>query len=234
MAKILFVLTSHTNLPGMDRKTGFYFEEMATPFYILRDAGHDVTLSSIAGGKPEADPASLPDDPAERQEDVARFLDDAGAMAMLETTKKIDDVCGTDFDAVFLPGGHGAMWDFPENGGLREAIEAVDRAGGVIGAVCHGPAGLLTPKRPDGTPLVENVRMTAFTDAEERAMELETVMPFLLESRLRETGADFSGGEQFGEVALRHGRIVTGQNPQSSAAVGRLLLEALDERRAAA
>lgn len=234
MARILFVLTSHTDLGDTGNNTGFFFEEMATPYYILTDAGHEVTLASIAGGKPEADPASLDDDPDKRPADVQRFMKDAGAMAMLGSTKPVADVCASDFDAVFLPGGHGAMWDFPGNAALAKVIGDTYDAGGVVGAVCHGPAGLVDAKRADGQPLVSGLTVNGFTDSEENTMGLSEAVPFLLESRLRELGGKFEGGGDFTEKAVRDGRLVTGQNPMSSAATARLLLETLAEQRAAA
>ena len=234
MARILFVLTSYTDLGETGRKTGFYFEEMATPFYMLTDAGHDVTLASIAGGAADPDPASLDSDPDKRPADVQRFLDDKGAVAALASTKKLADVCENDFDAVFLPGGHGAMWDFPGNADLARLIVRTHGAGGVIGAVCHGPAGLLDAEDDDGRPLVAARRINAFTDREEAAMGLTDAMPFLLESALRDRGADVEIGGDFTETALRDDRIVTGQNPMSSGAVARLMLNALEETQAQA
>ena len=234
MARILFVLTSHTDLGDTGRKTGFYFEEMATPYYMLTDAGHDVTLASVAGGAAEPDPASLDSDPDKRPADVRRFLDDKGALAALAASKKLADVCENDFDAVFLPGGHGAMWDFPGNADLARLIGRTFDAGGVVGAVCHGPAGLIDAVDGDGKPIVEGRRVNAFTDSEEAAMGLTKAMPFLLESRLRERGAQVETGGDFSETAIRDGRLVTGQNPMSSAAVARLMLEALADTQARA
>lgn len=234
MARILFVLTSHTKLGDTGRKTGFYFEELAAPYWTLADAGHEVTLASTKGGTVMADPASLDEDPGARPASVRRYLDDPRAMAQLQATFAIADVDPSDYDAVFLPGGHGAMWDFPENADLARAVGAIWEAGGVVGAVCHGPAGLVGAKRGDGRPLVEGLRVNAFTDSEEKAMELASVVPFLLESRLRTLGAEFEGGDDFTEHAVRDGRLATGQNPMSSEKVARLMLEALETRQAQA
>lgn len=229
MPKSLIVLTSHTQLGGTGRPTGFYFEEMATPYWAMIDAGFEVDIASIAGGQGQHDPASLKADPSERPADVARFVEDPAAMAKLAATAAIADVDAAAYDAVFLPGGHGTMWDLPDNAALADLLGVVWSRGGVVGAVCHGPAGLLAAKRPDGRPLVEGLRVNAFTDAEEEAVGLTEEVPFLLETSLRSLGARFEGGPNFQAYAVRDGQLVTGQNPTSSARVAALLLEAVAE-----
>ncbi|WP_299962253.1 type 1 glutamine amidotransferase domain-containing protein [uncultured Roseobacter sp.] len=229
MKQILIVLTSHTRLGDTGNPTGFYFEELAAPYWSLVDAGHEVTIASIKGGAAVHDPGSLPDDPSERAAPVQRFLDDAAAMAKLADTPAIDTVEASDFDAIFLPGGHGTVWDYPDNVALAQAIGQIYAAGGIVGAVCHGPAGLVNATRADGEPLVKGLRVAGFTDAEEAAVELTDVVPFLLESRLRALGAVFEPAPNFTSHAVRDGQLITGQNPQSSEAVGTHLVEALAE-----
>jgi putative intracellular protease/amidase len=227
MAKVAIILTSHTRLGNTGRATGFHFEELATPYYALADAGHEVTLASIKGGPGAHDPGSLKDDQTARPASVNRFAGDRAAMAKLAATIPVADLKARDFDAVFLPGGHGVMWDFAGNTALAGIISDVHAAGGVIGAVCHGPAGLVDARRPDGKPLVEGLRINAFTNAEEDAINLTDVMPFLLETRLTELGGRFEGEAKWTSHAVSDGRVVTGQNPMSAAAVSDLMLAAL-------
>lgn len=227
MARILIVLTSHTALGDTKRPTGFYFDEMATPYWALVDAGHEVEIASISGGAPVHDPGSVKDDPAERPAPVARFLDDTDAMAKLGATEPVADIDAARFDAVFLPGGHGTMWDFAQTDALGALVSDIWAQNGVVAAVCHGPAGLLGATKPDGRPLVDGLRVGGFTDAEEAAVGLTDVMPFLLETRLREQGGLFESAENFQPHAVADGRLVTGQNPASAGRVADLMLEAL-------
>ncbi|MGJ3264811.1 MAG: type 1 glutamine amidotransferase domain-containing protein [Salinarimonas sp.] len=234
MARILIVLTSHATLGTTGRPTGFYYEELAAPYYALVDAGHTVEIASIAGGAPKADPASLDAEEAKRPQAVRRLLADAAAMDALTRTAAVATIDPAAYDAVFLPGGHGTMWDFPESDALTRAISAIYARGGVVGAVCHGPAGLLGATRPDGRPLVEGLRVNGFTDEEEDKVGLASVVPFLLESRLVAQGARFEKAGPFEPFAVRDGRLVTGQNPMSSEPTVALMLEALAEARVAA
>lgn len=227
MANVLFILTSHDKLGKTGRPTGFYIDEMAAPYWALTDAGHEVTLASVTGGTPPIDPNSLDDDPARRPAPVTRFLEDAKAGAKLAVTPAISDMEETDFDAVFLPGGHGTMWDFAENADVARLVAGIWAKDGVVGAVCHGPAGLLGAKKPDGTPLVEGIRISGFTNSEEEAVGLTAEVPYLLESRLRELGATFEGKPDWDATAATDQRIVTGQNPQSAEKVGAALVAAL-------
>ena len=229
MARILIVLTSHTRLGDTGRETGFYFDEMAPPYWALTDAGHEVEIASIAGGPAVHDPGSLHADPAKQPEAVRRFLHDDAAMAKLSATRAIGTLDPSAYDAVFLPGGHGTMWDFAQTDALGTLVSVVWGKGGVVGAVCHGPAGLLGATKAGGAPLVEGLRVAAFTDAEEIAVGLTEVVPFLLETRLRAQGAIHEAAPDFAAHAVRDGRLVTGQNPASAEAVGRLMVEALRE-----
>lgn len=230
MAKILIVLTSHTKLGNTGTQTGFYFDEMAAPYWVFKDAGHDVDIASIAGGNPQPDPKSLDQDLDKIPSISQRFLRDLHAQEKLETTIAINTVDPLLYDAIFLAGGHGAMWDFPDNVALSDAITAIFEKGGTVAAVCHGPAGLLNVRRNSGKPLVEGLRVNGFTDAEERAVKLEDVVPFMLEAELRELGGKFEGGPNFSDYAVRDGRLVTGQNPQSAQSVAKLVVEALADQ----
>jgi putative intracellular protease/amidase len=231
MAKILIVLTSHTTLGETGKPTGFYFEELATPYYALSDAGHSIDIASIKGGPAAHDPGSLKADPTARPTSVQRFVNDPVAMEKLAKTIAIDHVKSTEFDAVFLPGGHGTMYDFPLSAALGKVVGAIHDQGGVVGAVCHGPAGLVNAVRADGKPLVMGLKVNSFTDAEEEAAGLTKVMPFLLQTRLTALGGLFEGGPNFTAKAVRDGRLITGQNPMSSASAAALMLEALAETR---
>lgn len=230
MSRILFVLTSHAALGSTGRATGVWLEELATPYYALRDAGHDITLASIAGGPVPIDPGS--DKAGERPASAERFLNDAAAMQALRSTPRIDALRWQDFDAIFLPGGHGTMWDLPQSAALARTLGEAFDAGRVVAAVCHGPAGLVNARRADGTPFVAGRQVASFTDAEEAAVGLTDVVPFLLGSRLAALGAKLSTAPNFQAHAVRDGHLVTGQNPASSRAVAQLVIQALGEARA--
>ena len=227
MASVLFILTSHATLGDTGKPTGFYIDEMAAPYWALTDAGHDVTIASVKGGKPPIDPNSLDDDPDKRPAPVTRFLDSAPARAKLDETPAVADVKVDDYDAVFLPGGHGTMWDFAGNADIARLVSGIHARSGVVGAVCHGPAGLLGATKPDGSPLVDGVRISGFTDSEENAVGLTDAVPYLLETRLRGQGAVFEGAGDWEAFAVTDNRILTGQNPQSAVKVGEQLVAAL-------
>ncbi|MBY3217751.1 type 1 glutamine amidotransferase domain-containing protein [Rhizobium laguerreae] len=227
MSKIVIVLTSHTQLGDTGKPTGFYFEEMAAPYWALMDAGHEVDIASISGGAAVHDPSSMNVDPAKRPAPVVRFMSDAAAMAKLSNTRPLGEIDPSGFDGVFLAGGHGTMFDFPENEFLGRIVGSIYDTGGIIGAVCHGPAGLMNARRADGMPIVAGQRVSSFTDAEEEAVGLAEVMPFLLESRLRDLGALFEGAGNFQAHAVLDRRLVTGQNPASAPIVAEKLVEAL-------
>ncbi len=227
MAKVLFILTSHDALGDTGKPTGFYIDEMAVPYWALTDAGHEVTIASVKGGRPPIDPNSLDDDVSKRPEPVTRFLSDPDARAKLDDTPAVADVTAEGYDAVFLPGGHGTMWDFAGDADVARLVSAVWAKDGIVGAVCHGPAGLLGATKPDGTPLVAGLRVAGFTDSEEKTVGLTDQVPYLLESRLREQGARFEGKADWEAFAVTDGRLVTGQNPQSAEEVGRQLVAAI-------
>ncbi|MBE9033161.1 type 1 glutamine amidotransferase domain-containing protein [filamentous cyanobacterium LEGE 11480] len=223
--RILMVLTSHDRLGKTGQPTGFWLEEFTSPYYAFMDAGAIVTLASIQGGQPPIDPKS---DQADAQtETTQRFLSNAVAQQALAQTTPVSEVNAADYDAIFLPGGHGTMWDFPSSATLTNLLEAFNQSEKVIAAVCHAPAALVTMKNAAGEPFVKGRRITAFTDSEERGVGLETVVPFLLESRLRELGAQFEAGQDWGPLVQQDGNLITGQNPASSEPVAQSVLAAL-------
>ena len=226
-SRIAIVLTSHGKLGDTGEKTGFHYEELTTPWYEFLEDGAEVTLGSIEGGEPPADPGSLPDDKEKRAASVRRFLDDADAVKALNNTKPVSELNAKDFDAVYLPGGHGTMWDMPENDALIRLVTEVYEKGGVVGAVCHGPAGLVGVRLDNGEPLVKGRTVNCFTDEEEKKAEKDKIVPFLLESELRNLGARFEKSPPFEKKVVRDGRLVTGQNPASAEGVAHGMLMAL-------
>jgi putative intracellular protease/amidase len=222
--KILIVLTSHDQLGDTGKKTGFWLEEFAAPYYVLKDAGASITLASPKGGHPPLDPTSeLPDN---LTESTKRFRTDKAAQAELANTKSLADVSANDFDAIFYPGGHGPMWDMPDNATSIALIEAFVKAGKPVAAVCHAPAAFVNVRGKDGEYLVKGKRVTGFTNAEE-AVGLTAVVPFLLEDRLKERGGVYSNGGNWAPYVQVDGKIVTGQNPASSGPAAEELLKLL-------
>lgn len=221
--KILMVLTSHDRLGATGHKTGFWLEEFAAPYYALKDAGASVTLASPLGGQPPLDPKS--DLPESQTEATRRFKADAAAQAELANTLKLVEIRAEDFDAVFYPGGHGPLWDLVENPASIALIESFWRAAKPVAAVCHAPAALVNVRAADGEYLVRNRRVTGFSNAEERAVGLAEIVPFLLEDRLKERGGIYASGPDWLPHAVVDGQLVTGQNPASSLAVAEALLK---------
>jgi putative intracellular protease/amidase len=225
--RIRMIVTSHSTMGETGKPTGIWASELAGPYYMFRDAGLQVTtIASPAGGKVPFDPASLK--PAGLNDaSVERFLHDPVAQAQADTTLVAAEVNAAGYDAVFFPGGHGAMWDLPSDGGVIRAVAAAYAAGKVIAAVCHGPAGLLGARRPDGKSILADKTVNGFTDEEEAAAGLAGVVPFLLESRMRELGGRFEKAPNWTPFAVRDGQLITGQNPQSSELVAQHVLEAV-------
>lgn len=223
--RILMVLTSHDQMGNTGEKTGFWLEEFASPYYVFVDAGAKITLASIRGGLPPVDPKS--NLPEWETETTRRFKADTEANNKLQNTLAIAELNGEDYDAIFLPGGHGPMWDFAQSRTLANLIKTFDEKKKVISAVCHAPAALVAVKTDNNVPLVKGRQLTSFTDSEERTMGLEQVVPFLLETRLRELGADFKKNEDFQSFIVRDSNLITGQNPASSGAAAEEVLNAL-------
>jgi putative intracellular protease/amidase len=223
--KILIVLTSHDKLGDTGQKTGFWLEELAAPYYVFKDAGAEITLASPKGGQPPLDPKS--NDPAFQTEATRRFEADPEAKAALAATHKLSDVSSKDFDAVFYPGGHGPLWDLAEDPVSVRLIESTIEAGKPVAAVCHAPAVLRHVKTPDGKPLVQNKKVTGFTNTEEEAVGLTKVVPFLVEDMLKRNGGVFSKVGDWQPYVVTDGLLITGQNPASSTDAAGALLDKL-------
>ncbi|TDR93968.1 type 1 glutamine amidotransferase domain-containing protein [Enterovirga rhinocerotis] len=223
--KVLMVLTSHDTLGDTGRKTGFWLEELAAPYYVFKEAGAEITLASPKGGQPPLDPKS--DEPMFQTDLTRRFSADAAAQAQLARTVRLDSVDQADFDTVFYPGGHGPMWDLAEDETSIRLIESFVAAGKTIALVCHAPGVLHRVRNADGTPFVEGRRVTGFTNSEEKAVGLEEVVPFLVEDELVSLGAIFSKVKDWGVQTVVDGRLITGQNPGSSADAAEALVTAL-------
>jgi putative intracellular protease/amidase len=215
--RILMVVTNHTTITD-DHKTGLWLEEFAVPYLLFKEKGYDVKVTSINGGEVALDPNSI----NEKSPEWLR------AEEQLKDTAKLSEDAASGYDAVFLPGGHGTMFDFPDNKTLQYVLQQFAEDGRVIGAVCHGPAGLVNVTYKDGTPLVKGKTVTAFTDSEEKEMQLDVHMPFLLETKIRERGANFKSGDNWSDFSVRDGNLVTGQNPQSSRSTAEKLIDAIE------
>ena len=222
--KILMVLTSHDQLGNTGRKTGFWLEEFAAPYFVFKDAGVDLALASPKGGQPPVDPKS--DLPENQTPAMARFKKDAAAQAALAKTVPLADVKAEDFDTVFYPGGHGPMWDLAESPVSKALLEAFYNAGKPIALVCHSP-GVLRHVTYQGAPLVKDKHVTGFTNGEEQAMQLTNVVPFLVEDELMRLGAIFEKKANWQPFWITDGRLITGQNPASSTGSALALLELL-------
>ncbi|MFC4183581.1 type 1 glutamine amidotransferase domain-containing protein [Saccharococcus thermophilus] len=217
--RVLMVVTNHTTITD-DHKTGLWLEEFAVPYLVFKEKGYDVKVASIQGGDVPLDPRSIKEkDPAWAEAEKA-----------LKNTARLSKDDATGFDAIFLPGGHGTMFDFPDNETLQYVLQQFAEDGRVIGAVCHGPSGLVNVTYKDGTPLVKGKTVTSFTDEEEKEVQLDQYMPFLLESTLRLRGANFVRGEKWTDFSVRDGNLITGQNPQSSRSTAEKVVEALEEK----
>jgi len=215
MSKILFILTSHDRMLNGE-PTGIWLEEHAVPYMAFTRAGHEVTVTSIAGGKVPVDPKSAP-----TVEQVNAW---EPAIATLSDTPAFDTLDSDGFDAIYMPGGHGTVFDMPYNKKLHDLLFRFDATGRVIAALCHAPAVFAGMRRPDGTPFIAGRTIAAFTDDEERAVDGVEKVPFLLETRLKELGAIHHGAADWTSNVILDGNLVTGQNPQSSAAAATLLL----------
>jgi putative intracellular protease/amidase len=221
--KILMVLTSHSALGDTGKKTGFWLEEFAAPYYVFKDAGAEVVLASPAGGQPPLDPKSdLPDFQTALTE---RFKTDKAAQDALANTVKLETVSQADFDTVFYPGGHGPLWDLAESSTSIELIESFNRAGKPIAFVCHAPGVLRHVKNNQGELLIKGRNVTGFTNSEEDAVELTHVVPFLIEDEFIAAGAHYSKGPDWMPYVVEDGNLITGQNPASSEAVAAALLK---------
>jgi putative intracellular protease/amidase len=228
--KILIVLTSHDTLGDTGRKTGFWLEELAAPYYELRDAGAELVLASPKGGRPPLDPKS--NEPANQTDQTRRFEADPDANAALAGTVRLDSVSADDFDAVFYPGGHGPLWDLAEDPNSVQLIEATLRAGKPVALVCHAPGVLRDVTNEDGTPLVADKQVTGFANTEEDAVGLTDIVPFLVEDMLKEQGGIYSKTSDWGSHVVQDGLLITGQNPGSSSDTAATLIAQLSPAKA--
>lgn len=220
--KILMVLTSHEELGNTGKKTGFWLEELAAPYYVFKDAGADIVLASPKGGQPPLDPKS--NEPDFQTEATQRFEADSSAKSQLSTTLLLKDVVHADFDAVFYPGGHGPLWDLAEDADSIALIEGTLAAGKPLAAVCHAPGIFRHTKAADGKPLVSGKSVTGFTNTEEEAVGLTNVVPFLVEDMLKQNGGQYSKIGDWQSYVVEDGLLITGQNPASSEAAAKALL----------
>jgi putative intracellular protease/amidase len=230
--KVLMVITSHDQLGDTGRKTGFWLEELAAPYYVFKDSGAEITLASPKGGRPPLDPKS--NEPESRTDLTLRFEKDAAAEAQLDKTLRLDSVRQEDFDTLFYPGGHGPMWDLAEDKNSIKLIESFLAAGKTIAVVCHSTGALRHVKAPDGKLLVEGKEVTGFTNGEEQAVGLTKVVPFLVEDEMLKLGAVFSKKRNWDVHVVSDGLLITGQNPHSSGAAAKTLLAALANRKRSA
>jgi putative intracellular protease/amidase len=223
--KVLFVLTSHDKLGDTGEKTGFWVEEFAAPYYLLKDKGIEITLASPKGGQPPIDPSS--DKPEAQTSATERFHKDEETKEVLSKTVKLENVNQADYDAVFYPGGHGPLWDLAEDKNSIALIEDFIKNDKIVAAVCHAPAIFKHTKNADGTPLVNGKKVTGFTNTEEDAVQLTSIVPFLVEDMLKENGGIYSKGDDWAPYALEDGLLITGQNPASSELAAEILLKKL-------
>ena len=226
---ILMVLTSHDRLGDSGKKTGFWLEEFAAPYYVFKDAGANVTLASPRGGPPPLDPKS--DEPDAQTAATKRFRADSAAQDALAHTLKLASARASDYDAVFYPGGHGPLWDLADDKDSIALIERTYAAGKPLALVCHAPGALRNAKAGDGSPLVQNKRVAGFTNTEEDAVGLTKVVPFLVEDMLKSRGGRYSKAPDWQPYAVTDGNLITGQNPASSEVVANALLEQLRRQR---
>lgn len=225
--KVLIVLTSHSNLGNTGEKTGFWIEEFAAPYYVMADAGVELTIASPKGGQPPIDPKS--EAPDSQTPATKRFNIDQDLKDKLAHTVKLSGITQADYDAVFYPGGHGPLWDLANDEKSISLIEDFYKNNKPVAFVCHAPGALIKVKAPNGDPLVKGKAVTGFSNTEEKAVGLTDVVPFLLEDELKKLGGNYSKGSDWGSFVKKDGLLITGQNPGSSEDVAKLLLKTLME-----
>jgi putative intracellular protease/amidase len=221
--KVLMVLTSHDQLGNTGRKTGFWLEELAAPYYTFKDAGAEIVLASPQGRQPPLDPKS--NEPANQTDQTHRFENDAAAKAQLAATVRLDSVSQADFDTVFYPGGHGPLWDLAEDPHSIALIQSFIAAGKPVALVCHAPGVLRHVTTADGKPLVEGKKVTGFTNSEEAAVGLTEIVPFLVEDELKAKGGIYSKTVDWAPYVVTDGLLITGQNPASSSSAAAVLMK---------
>lgn len=226
--KILMILTSHDQLGDTDKKTGFWLEEFATPYYIFKDANADITIASPNGGQPPLDPKS--DEPEYQTLATKRFKDDVDAQSALANTLKLSDISPDDYNGVFYPGGHGPLWDLAEDANSIALIESMYASEKIVAAVCHASIVLRKAKAPDGNPLVKGKSVTGFSNSEEDAVQLTEIVPFLVEDDLKSKGANYSKTNDWQPYVITDGNLITGQNPASSELIAKTVLEKIKSK----
>jgi putative intracellular protease/amidase len=225
--KILIVLTSHSELGNTGKKTGFWVEEFASPYYVFVDAGAEITIASPLGGQPPVDPAS--EAPEAQTEDTKRFYKDFEAIDKVAYSIKLSEIKEVDYDAIFYPGGHGPLWDLVNNKNSISLIEAFWKNKKAIGAVCHAPSALLNANDDHGEAIIKNRKVTGFTNSEEEGVKLTDVVPFLLQDELIKKGGIYSKTEDWKSYVVKDGMLITGQNPASSKEAAKELLIAISK-----
>lgn len=226
--KILFVLTSHSQMGDTGHKTGFWVEEFANPYYALVDQGVEVTIATPNGGAAPIDPTSSL--PQNATEDTERFNKDEAVQKKINETVALTEINFEDYDAVFYPGGHGPLWDLADDATSAKLIQDFDAANKPMAFVCHAPAALRHVKNTEGEFLVKGKKVTGFTNEEEEAVQLTKVVPFLVEDMLKENGGIYTKGDAWAAYAVQDGNLITGQNPASSALVAEMLLKTLQKK----
>jgi putative intracellular protease/amidase len=226
--KVLIVLTSHSDLGNTGDNTGFWIEEFAAPYYVLSDAGVELTIASPKGGQPPVDPKS--ESPDAQTAATKRFYGDYTLIDKVAHTLKLSEVNVDDYDGVFYPGGHGPLWDLATDEISIALIENFYKQNKPVAFVCHAPAALIKVKAPNGEPLVKGKDVTGFSNSEEEAVHLTKVVPFLLENEMKKLGANYSNGANWGVYVKKDGLLITGQNPASSEAAAKTLLEELKRK----
>ena len=221
---VLIVLTSHAQLGDTGKTTGFFLGELTHPLEVFEKSGWPVELASIQGGEPPVDGLDLKDAVN------ARYWNDAGFRAKLAVTKKLSGLDAKDYSAVFFAGGHGTMWDFPDDAAVQKTARELYEAGSPVGAVCHGPVALVNVKMSDGKYLLEGKEVSAFTNAEEEKVGLTEVVPFLLATEMEARGAKHFPAPDFEKKVVTSGNLVTGQNPASAAGVAQEMVELLQSK----
>ncbi|MES2520039.1 MAG: type 1 glutamine amidotransferase domain-containing protein [Bacteroidota bacterium] len=225
--KILIVLTSHSELGNTGKKTGFWIEEFASPYYAFHEAGASITIASPKGGQPPIDPKS--NEPSSQTPASIRFNSDADLHKTLANTKKLSDVSADDFDAIFYPGGHGPLWDLTNDKDSIKLVEKFWESKKPVVAVCHAPSVLLHAKDENGEPLIKGKNITGFTNSEEDAVQLTNIVPFLLEDELKKMGGLYSKKADWASYVVKDGLLITGQNPASSEEAAHELIKFLEK-----
>ncbi|WP_338794042.1 type 1 glutamine amidotransferase domain-containing protein [Bernardetia sp. MNP-M8] len=221
--KILFVLTSHNKLGDTGKETGYHLSEVSHPWKVLHDAGYEINFVSPKGGHAPVTAFDLDD------EINKEFWHNEKYRNRVENTKKPSEIKPSDYKAIFFAGGHGTVWDFPENKELQKIAATIYESGGIVSSICHGAAALVNLKLSDGSYLVDGKDVNSFTDSEEKEQGLEDVVPFLVESKLRERGAKFHQAANGEAKVVVDGRLITGQNPASATPLGQTLKRELKE-----